>query len=491
MPASRAGTGHVAIAAVRVDGRAKVTGAARYAAEHPRRDLAYGVVVTSTIARGRITAIDASRGAGACPACSSPHAREPARRCAWLDMQLQATWTRRPARRSAAPRRRDPLQRPAGGAGGRRDLRGGPPRGVARRASTTTAEPHETDLLAHRERRTPAEPTKAAIEPPPEADAATPKRPSRRRRCRSTRELHHGRRAPQPDGAARDHRGLRTTTARSPSTTRRRASQNSQRLRLQRVRPAEEQACACSTRSSAAPSARGCGRSTSCSWPCWRRCELKRSVRVVLTRQQMFSFGHRPETWQRVALARRSRRHAQAIIHEAVAETSRHRGLRRDGRQLVGPCSTAATTSGSTTSSSPLDLLHADRHARARRGAAACTRSSARWTSWPTRSAMDPLELRLKNYAERDPTSDKPVLEQGAARLLRAGRRAVRLGAARPRAARRCATATSWSAGAWPRGIWDAMQMPARGRGPCCTPTARSTVGSADQPTSAPAPTRS
>jgi len=30
--------------------------------------------------------------------------------------------------------------------------------------------------------------------------------------------------------------------------------------------------------------------------------ELKRSVRVTLTRQQMFSLGHRPTTWQRVAL---------------------------------------------------------------------------------------------------------------------------------------------------------------------------------------------
>ena len=40
----------------RVDGRLKVTGKARYAAEHHLPGLAHGVLVGSTIARGRITA---------------------------------------------------------------------------------------------------------------------------------------------------------------------------------------------------------------------------------------------------------------------------------------------------------------------------------------------------------------------------------------------------------------------------------------------------
>ena len=44
----------------RVDGRAKVTGEARYAGEFKADRLAYGSVVESTIARGRITQIDTS-----------------------------------------------------------------------------------------------------------------------------------------------------------------------------------------------------------------------------------------------------------------------------------------------------------------------------------------------------------------------------------------------------------------------------------------------
>ncbi|RYZ77491.1 MAG: xanthine dehydrogenase family protein molybdopterin-binding subunit, partial [Proteobacteria bacterium] len=49
---------------------------------------------------------------------------------------------------------------------------------------------------------------------------------------------------------------------------------------------------------------------------------LQRSVRVVLTRQQMFTFGHRPETFQHVAMATDSSGQLQAMKHEAVAETS-------------------------------------------------------------------------------------------------------------------------------------------------------------------------
>ena len=51
--------------------------------------------------------------------------------------------------------------------------------------------------------------------------------------------------------------------------------------------------------------------------------ELKRSVRVSLTRQQMWSFGRRPATWQRVQLGAAADGRLQAVTHAAVAETSR------------------------------------------------------------------------------------------------------------------------------------------------------------------------
>ena len=42
----------------RVDGKAKVTGAAKYAAEYNYPNLAYGIIAGSTIANGSIIAMD-------------------------------------------------------------------------------------------------------------------------------------------------------------------------------------------------------------------------------------------------------------------------------------------------------------------------------------------------------------------------------------------------------------------------------------------------
>jgi xanthine dehydrogenase YagR molybdenum-binding subunit len=53
-------TGVVGIPRPRIEGRAKVTGTARYAADVPMPDLAFGCVVTSTVSHGRIRDIDAS-----------------------------------------------------------------------------------------------------------------------------------------------------------------------------------------------------------------------------------------------------------------------------------------------------------------------------------------------------------------------------------------------------------------------------------------------
>ena len=179
----------------------------------------------------------------------------------------------------------------------------------------------------------------------------------------------------------------------------------------------------------------------------------------------MFTFGHRPETWQRVRLGADARRHAaRRSMHEAIAETSRFEDYVGGRRQLVGRSSTAATTSRSTTSSSTLDQLHADRHARARRGARRACARSARWTSWRYALGIDPLALRLQNYAERDPT-DGPAVSP-ARSCAPATRRAPSASAgrsARPRRAR-CARAASSSAGAWP---------PASGMRCRCSPRAK------------------
>lgn len=60
MPNGGAAPGAVGAPISRVDGRLKVTGAARYSAEVPLAELAYAVIVQSEIARGTIESLDAS-----------------------------------------------------------------------------------------------------------------------------------------------------------------------------------------------------------------------------------------------------------------------------------------------------------------------------------------------------------------------------------------------------------------------------------------------
>ena len=51
--------------------------------------------------------------------------------------------------------------------------------------------------------------------------------------------------------------------------------------------------------------------------------QLQRSIRVSLTRPEMFALGHRPTTWQRVALGADAGGKLTAVIHECVGSTSR------------------------------------------------------------------------------------------------------------------------------------------------------------------------
>jgi xanthine dehydrogenase YagR molybdenum-binding subunit len=68
----------------RVDGRANVTGEAKYAAEYNVPNLAYGYVVSSEIAKGKITKIDAER-ARALPGVLQVFTHENHPSIAWFD----------------------------------------------------------------------------------------------------------------------------------------------------------------------------------------------------------------------------------------------------------------------------------------------------------------------------------------------------------------------------------------------------------------------
>ena len=74
---------HVGSPRNRVDGRAKVTGAAQYSAEFGASDLAHGYVVSGAIAKGRIKRIDTAA-ARAAPGVLEVFTHENRPRTAWF-----------------------------------------------------------------------------------------------------------------------------------------------------------------------------------------------------------------------------------------------------------------------------------------------------------------------------------------------------------------------------------------------------------------------
>src|SRR5262245_11027534 len=185
---------------------------------------------------------------------------------------------------------------------------------------------------------------------------------------------------------------------------------------------------------------------------------LKRSVRVTLTRQQMFTLGRRPQTLQRVALGAKADGSLQALMHEAVAEASRFEDYSEDVVNWSGQLYQCKNVQLGY-KIAPIDV---------------CTPSDMRapgasWGLFALESAMDELayklqmdslELRLKNYSEKDPNTGKRFSSKEL-------RECYRLGAERFGWAKRPVTPRSMRAGerliGWglATGVWESWQLPA------------------------------
>lgn len=203
--------------------------------------------------------------------------------------------------------------------------------------------------------------------------------------------------------------------------------------------------------------------------------DLKQSVRVTLTRQQMFSFGHRPITWQKLELGATKEGRLQGISHSAVAETSRFETYTENvvnwsGRlydcehvkldyQLV-PLDV----------NSPLDM-------RAPGAATGVLALECAMDELAYALGIDPLELRLKNYAEQDPALRRAFTSKNLMDCYKQG--AEHFGwekrSYQPRSMKKGKHLIGWGMAT---GMWDAMMMPARAKARL-TPDGKLTVSSA------------
>jgi len=187
--------------------------------------------------------------------------------------------------------------------------------------------------------------------------------------------------------------------------------------------------------------------------------ELKRSVRVTLDRQQMFSFGHRPPTIQHTRFAADDTGKITALAHKAVAETSRY----EDYTEVVVNWANMLYPAENTQMDyqlvpldvfSPLDM-------RAPGGGTGMHAIESSLDELAYQLKMDPLKLRLINYSGLDDSEKRPYSSkqlkacyiQGAEKFGWSERNPE------PRSMRRGNKLVGYGMAT---GIWEAMQVLAR-----------------------------
>ena len=460
VPSADPGTGLVQLGmpVSRVDGRAKVTGEARYAAEHlpenAAEGLAYGVIVNATLAKGRIVRMHLEN-ALAVPGVLDilTHENHPKTRSLGIfykDMTSPGGSPFKPLHDSIVRYSGQPIA-----------LVVAQTFEAARYAASLVhadyeREPHQTDLLKHLDRARKPSRLKAGYSPPPDekgdAEGAFARAPVSIDSEYYSGVEHHNPMELFASTVFREPDGRYVIYDKTQS------SQNS-RWYVSHVFGLSKDKV--TVRNPYVGGAFGSGLRPQYQLilAMMASIQLKRSVRVVMTRQQMFTFGHRPETWQRVKLAAEQDGTLRAIVHTAVAETSRF----EDYVEVV------VNWSGQLYACDNIKLgyqvVPLDRYSpidmRAPGAAHGVHALEVAMDELAHALHMDPLALRLKNYAKRNPMDDMPYSTKELAACYHLG--AERFGwAARPlepRSRREGNELVGWGMAT---GTWDAMQMFAR-----------------------------
>src|SRR5688572_30143754 len=187
--------------------------------------------------------------------------------------------------------------------------------------------------------------------------------------------------------------------------------------------------------------------------------ELKRPVKIVYTRTQMFTgHGYRPYTIQKVALGADKSGKLTAMVHEAVHNTSSFEDFNDATtgftRQVYACPNLLAPTSICSTD------LNTPTWMRAPGAVSGMFALECAMDELAYELKIDPLELRFINYAETDPESGKPWSSKAL-------RECYRLGAEKfgwknrkfePRSMRDGRLLVGWGMAT---GVWGAFQRPA------------------------------
>jgi xanthine dehydrogenase YagR molybdenum-binding subunit len=452
---------YIGVPMSRVDGRAKVTGAAKYAAEYnPARlalgpGLAHGSLVTSRIAKGRIARIDAS---------------EALRVDGVIDVLSHEN---RPRMADTDGAYRDDVApdgspfRPLYDA---RIMFNGQPIAlvvaeepeIARFATALVridyhAEPHVTDIYRQQDAAvalgTPTNPAEAAFAPPGPRGAAEPALTAADVRHQGDYYVpieHHNPMEPYASTVIWNGDGKLTVYDKTQGV------QNVQRYLcgIFDLRPDD-------VRVMSPFMGGGFGSGLRPQFPVVLAVlaarALQRSVRVVLTRQQMYALGYRPAMIQRIALGASSGGMLEAITHAAVTVTSQYENFYRQETGWSGLLYTCGNAKYAH-KLARLDLATSC-DMRAPSAATGVYALECAMDELAVALKLDPLELRLRCYSDRDQNTGRPYSSKSLRECYRQGADAFGWHNRKPelRAMRDGKELVGWGMAT---GVWEALQVP-------------------------------
>lgn len=434
----------------RVDGPLKVSGQARYAAEYPADDLLHGSVICSVIARGRITRIDASA-AEALPGVKRVLSHENRPPMAQDDESYEDDDAAdgSPFRPLFNARVRYSGQPVALVVADSLEL--------ARHAASLVRieyqqQPHATDLLqvldsAH---AAPAE----LPERRGDADAIIAGAPLRLElEYELPNEYHH---PMEPHASTVIYQADGSLLVHDKTQ----GPQNSQQYlaSVLKLDPARVRIL-----SSFVGGAFGSGLRPQYQLPlaAMAALTLQQSVRVTLTRQQMFTFGYRPRTVQRLQLGAAADGRLQGLVHEVIGQTSRFEDFTEHVAEWSGMlyhCDHLRLAYRLA----PLDVYTPlDMRAPGAATGLFALESAMDELAWA--AGVDPVQLRLTNYAETNQNEGKPYSSKELRACYQQGADAFGWSKRSPQP-RSMRVGDQLIGYGMATGVWEAMQMPASAR---------------------------
>ncbi|GAA4380939.1 xanthine dehydrogenase family protein molybdopterin-binding subunit [Hymenobacter koreensis] len=203
--------------------------------------------------------------------------------------------------------------------------------------------------------------------------------------------------------------------------------------------------------------------------------ELKRSVRLSLTRQQMFSFGHRPHTLQTLELGTGPDGALLGLKHYALHETSRFEEYTENVVNWSGMLYQCPDVHLSY-QVAPLDV-YTPLDMRAPGAATGSFALEVAMDEMAYEAGLDPLEFRRRNYADHDQNKKAPFSSKKLREAYDEGAR--RFGwdqrPMAPRSMREGNMLVGWGVAG---GVWDASMQKAAAKA-SITADGRLTVASA------------